>query len=177
MRPETSGRRVVLPLALLAVVLAAIAVAAVLLWPGDEKPVLGPAPVIPRTGHQVCADNIMINTDTDAEMSRIANAVRADPRARKVYTETRDEAFARFKDLFKDQPDLLAHARAEALPFSVTVTAAGDVDLHAWAAELTATFPEATSVRPMIRSEVLAGLPPSYGTEAPAPCPAGGEWE
>lgn len=113
---------------------------------------------------------------TDDEMARIAGVVHLDPRARKVYTETRTEAYQRFQQIFADQPDLIAGARPEALPASVTITATDGTDLHAWATELTKTFPSATSVRPLIRAEVEPAMAARYGTEGLRPCPPSGEW-
>ncbi|GAA3730618.1 hypothetical protein GCM10022225_10560 [Plantactinospora mayteni] len=42
-----------------------------------------------------------------------------------VRTESRDEAYERFKELFKDQPDLLYSVRPDSLPESLLVVTAG----------------------------------------------------
>ncbi|GAA5150948.1 permease-like cell division protein FtsX [Amycolatopsis dongchuanensis] len=172
-------RRRLLPVVLVAVVLLLAAVTtAVVLWPRDETPAAPPEPatIVPLAGHDVCADQITIRAVTDEEMARIAEAVLADHRTRKVYTETKTEAYERFRQIFRDNRDLVDHARPEALPASVTITAAGEVDLRAWAAELRAAFPAATSVEPLILSEIMPSLTARYGTaDVKPPCPPGGE--
>ncbi|WP_235022597.1 permease-like cell division protein FtsX [Amycolatopsis alkalitolerans] len=149
-----------------------------LLWHGGE-PAAGrqlPAPIVPLADHDVCADHLAVYVDTDAEMRRIADVVHMDRRARKVYTETKDEAYQRFKVMFQDSPALVASARPDALPASVTIVGTGQVDLRAWGAELKATFPEVTDVKPVIMSEILPSLTARYGTaDLKSPCPPSGE--
>lgn len=136
-----------------------------------------PAPIIPMVGHNVCADHIVVYLETDERMAQLAQRIHTDPRARKLYTETKQEAFERFEQMFKDQPELRDNARPEALPASVTIVPGDDVDLRSWADELHATIPEATRVQPIIGADVLATLTPRYGTaDLSPPCPPSGEW-
>lgn len=178
-RARSSSRSRFLFLSLAVVVIFVVAGAtAVLMWRGDE-PAEGPraaSPVVPLAGHDVCADRIVINVSTDAEMRRIAKVVRDDQRARKVYTETKHQAFQRFQQVFKDRPEMLEIARPEALPASVTVVGKAPLDLRVWAGELARTFPDATSVEPMIMSEILPSLAARYGRADIKPsCPPNGE--
>jgi hypothetical protein len=74
----------------------------------------------------------------DDEMRVAADALRDDPRAARVLTETRDEAFARFKKIFADQPDMLELVRPESMPAAIEVLTVDDVDPAALAADLPA---------------------------------------
>ncbi|TVT60234.1 hypothetical protein FNH05_04840 [Amycolatopsis rhizosphaerae] len=110
-------------------------------------------------------------------MRRIAEVLHDDHRVGRVYTETKDEAYQRFLKIFKDEPRLLAGARPEALPASATVVPFGQVDLRKWAVELWSTFPEASSIEPMIWAEIRATQAARYGTaDLRPPCPPSGEY-
>ncbi len=170
MRP--SHRPLIVFLAVAVVVIAG-AVATVVLWPRTEH-ATGPAPVISLTGHQVCADDIVIRVETDETMRQIAEVVRNDHRAQRLYSETKQEALVRFREIFKDSPDLVRSARVEALPASITVLPVEGADLHAWVTQLSAAFPAATSIEALVRDEIAAKLGHKYG--APSPCPPSGEF-
>lgn len=66
-------------------------------------------------------------TDPDPVMRQAAQALDGDDRIAWVQTETRQEAYERFKELFAEQPEMVALARPEALPASVTLLPADDV--------------------------------------------------
>ena len=65
-----------------------------------------------------------------------------------IKTETRDQAYPQFLEIFKDQPDLIDLARPEALPSSVQVKPDDGVSTAQLAAHLRAVFP-AAEVRPI----------------------------
>jgi cell division protein FtsX len=58
-------------------------------------------------------------------------------------TETRDQAYAEFLEIFKDQPELIDLARPAALPSSVQVKPADGVSTGQLAKHLRAEFPAA----------------------------------
>lgn len=126
-------------------------------------------------GHDVCADHLVVYVETDEQMIELADTVHNDQRARKVFTETKREAYERFLQIFKDQPELVRSARPEALPASVTIVPTDNVDLRGWADQLR-TLPAVEKVQPMITAEALASLAPRYGTAGlKPPCPSSGE--
>lgn len=57
--------------------------------------------------------------DPDPVMRAAADKLRHDERIESVREVTRQQAYDRFKETFKDQPELLDKARPEALPASV----------------------------------------------------------
>jgi hypothetical protein len=65
--------------------------------------------------------------DPDLAMRQAVEALDEDDRIDRVTTETRQEAYERFTEIFADQPELLEMARPEALPASVTLLPADDV--------------------------------------------------
>ncbi|MPZ80865.1 MAG: hypothetical protein GEV28_10885 [Actinophytocola sp.] len=136
------ARRRVVPLAVVAAVLVAAGVVTTVLLSGREVagtplavwatdsasplPDVGPSDEVMR---KACRDHhrretLIIDfggTDPDAPMRLAAEELRGDPRVEAVETETRQETFERFKEIFADQPDLLDVVRPEALPASVTL--------------------------------------------------------
>jgi len=65
--------------------------------------------------------------DPDPAMRQAAEALDEDDRIAWVKTETRQEAYERFKEIFADRPEILKLARPEALPASVTLLPADGV--------------------------------------------------
>lgn len=65
--------------------------------------------------------------DPDSAMRQAAEALDEDDRIDWVRTETQQEAYERFKEIFAEQPDLVEMARPEALPASVTLLPAEGV--------------------------------------------------
>ena len=74
--------------------------------------------------------------ESDGHMRRAADALRDDDRITQLETETQSEAYERFKEIFKDQPELLEQARPEALPASIQVEPAKGVSNAELAGEL-----------------------------------------
>lgn len=136
------ARRLVVPLAVVAAVLVAAGVLTAVALSGRE---VAGAPLavwatdaaspLPEVGgseeaiRKACRDHHGRETlvvdfgggDPDAPMRLAAEELRDDPRVEAVETETRQEAFERFKEIFADQPDLVDVVRPEALPASVTL--------------------------------------------------------
>lgn len=120
-----------------------------------------PAGVQPMAGHQFCSGSVVIYTNTDADMQRIAQTLGGDQRAAGVYTRTKLESFAQYQRDFADQPALLTIARPAALPAEIQVLPAAQIDLTRFADQLRAQFPTAQTVNSIPRA---------------ATCPADGEW-
>lgn len=66
-----------------------------------------------------------------------------DPRFESVREETRQEAYERFKETFKSQPDLVKLARPEALPASVRVMVREGTTVKEHESSVKAEFPDA----------------------------------
>lgn len=146
---------------------AGAATAAFLLLGGDEdipaKPWVPPAAESPVGGgneyldegaiQKYCLDRGGKQTviayfdgrDPDAAMNKAADALRDDERVASVKTETQQQAYVRFKEIFKEQPELVKLARPEALPASVTLLPADDVYVGDLADAVTAEFSEVDS--------------------------------
>ncbi|MEE6259344.1 permease-like cell division protein FtsX [Plantactinospora sonchi] len=73
----------------------------------------GPAPAI----------SVFLAGDvTEQQKQAIETRLRAVPGAVEVTLSTREQAYQRFKELFKDQPELLAQVNPESLPESLVLT-------------------------------------------------------
>lgn len=81
----------------------------------------------------------------DSAMKQAADALRDDDRVASVKTETQQQAYVRFKEIFKEQPELVELARPEALPASVTLLPADDVYAGDLADAVTAEFSDVDS--------------------------------
>lgn len=58
---------------------------------------------------------------TAAERTQLASALHASPQVKQVFYESKDQAYSRFKEQFKDSPDLVANVNPDALPESYRV--------------------------------------------------------
>jgi hypothetical protein len=63
--------------------------------------------------------------DTDEEMTATAERLREEPSVAAVQVWTKAENFEHFKELFKDQPELVELARVEAIPASIQLLPVG----------------------------------------------------
>jgi hypothetical protein len=127
---------------------------------------------VPLAGHDLCA-SVAVYFGTDDAMREAAGSFHDDPKARRVFVETKAEAYARFKRVFEDQPEVLASTRPDSLPASVSLLAVPGTDLRAWAQELHARFPHADQVK-VNDLNALAG---QLELTAPPPkCPRAGEY-
>jgi FtsX extracellular domain len=85
---------------------------------------------------ELCLDNggslrILVwfeSSDADDEMRAAEAQLRGDDRISSLETETRDEAYVRFKEIFESRPSLVEQATPEALPASLEITPARGVD-------------------------------------------------
>ncbi|MFK0251754.1 permease-like cell division protein FtsX [Amycolatopsis azurea] len=102
-----------------------------------------------------------------AEPPAPAAGFRDDPRARRVLTETKAEAYERFKKLFADKPELVELTTPDVLPAVVPVAG---TDPEAWANELRQRLPEATKVDVLDPAAAAAQLKTTT-----TPCPPEGE--
>lgn len=127
---------------------------------------------VPLAGHNLCA-SVAVYFRTDAEMRTAADTFHDDPKARRVFVQTKAEAFARFKDVFKDQPELLQATQPDALPASVSLLAVPGTDLDAWARELHARITNADQVQVNDLNAAAAQL---KVTAPPPKCPREGEY-
>ncbi len=82
-------------------------------------------------------------TDPDPVMSAAADRLRGDARFASVRTQTRLEAWAEFKRIFADDPDLLSKSRPEALPAAVVLMTRPDTTPEQVAPDLEQLFPGA----------------------------------
>jgi hypothetical protein len=136
---------------------------AVAALPRDTTPV-------PLGKRELCGIRLVMFIETDEDMAVVAQALRDDPKARRVLTETKAQAYERFKKLFASQPERLALTPPEAIPAGVHLLPATGTDPEGWAAELRQRFPQATGV------DVLdpAPIARQMKTTLP-PCPPNGE--
>jgi FtsX extracellular domain len=77
--------------------------------------------------------------DPNALMNEAERVARTDSTIEVVGTETRQQAFERFQEVFADRPELLRQVRAEALPATLTLAVRDDIpisDVQAKAADL-----------------------------------------
>lgn len=81
-------------------------------------------PVLSPEQYDLCVRQVVLDFqtgDVDTAMREAVARLRADPRFESVRARTREEAFTEFKEIFADQPELLAVARPESLPASALV--------------------------------------------------------
>lgn len=132
--------------------------------PRDTEPV-------PLGARKLCGAWMIVSADTDEAMTRLSRAFRDDPKARRVFTETKEQAYARFKELFAEDKELLSQVRPKDLPAAVHVLPVAGTDLAAWENELRQRFPEASKVQVNDQKRFVAELPTSVSLP---PCPPGG---
>lgn len=153
MTVDVPGRSRRLPIVLIAVAAVLVIAAAVTIiiltndQDDDGLPVAGPGTCADNRGRpQVLA--YFDGPDADANMEAAAGSLRADKQVAAVGTETRQRAFERFKEIFKDQPELLKLARPEALPASVYVLPIRGIRPEDLANRMRTQFPTAGKITP-----------------------------
>lgn len=107
-------------------------------------------------------EQLVVRLDTDAEMEAVAARLRNDDRVDAVSTQTKMQAYERFKYVFANQPDLVKLARPEALPASVWAEVRGPLRAEL-ADQLRSEFPDAQEVK---TDACLPGAPPGRSSEA-----------
>ncbi|MEV7555104.1 permease-like cell division protein FtsX [Amycolatopsis sp. NPDC089917] len=174
-KPRASNRLLwVLGVVGVLVVAAAVTTAVVVLNRFAEPPAPAALPrdavPAPLGKRELCGIQLVVYIETDDGMTRAAQALRDDQKARRVLTETKAESYERFKKIFANQPELVKLTTPDALPAAVHLVPVAGTDPEAWANELRRRFPEAKKV------DVLdpAGLAAKMKTTLP-PCPPEGE--
>ncbi|MFD5245368.1 permease-like cell division protein FtsX [Amycolatopsis sp. NPDC058340] len=173
--PKASRRLLWVVAAVAVVVLAAVVTTAVVvLNQVTEKPVPAALPrdaaPVPLGKRELCGLRLAVFIDTDEDMIATAQALRDDRKARRVLTETKAEAYERFKMLFADRPELLELTTPDTLPAVVHLVPVAGTDVQAWAGELRQRFPKAEKVDVLDPARIAAQL-----TTTPPPCPPSGE--
>jgi cell division transport system permease protein len=88
-------------------------------------------------GHAADTASIFLSPDvTDAQRQVIGTTLNSDPGVRTVAFESREQAYQRFKDLWKDSPDFVKSVGPAQLPQSFRVTLGGAGDYAPLAARL-----------------------------------------
>jgi len=117
--------------AVIVTALVTAAVTTVVLLGVGRSPVVAPPGPVP--GVEVPAQNrvavFLTDQVTEDQRRAIESALRALPSVTGIHYESRQEAYAKFTEQFKDAPDLTAGVKPESLPasFQVTITAPADV--------------------------------------------------
>lgn len=109
-----------------------------------------PAPPATSSPERPCSMEVTVFLDTDEEMRQVVEKLRGDRRVDALTTETKQQAYERFKVIFKDQPELVELARPEALPASVRVTPAGRMPTTELLRQLRAEFPGENKVNSVL---------------------------
>ena len=116
-QPRHSGPRLLLLAALAVLALLVAGTAVVVAWYRDAHP--APVPPAPP-GYQV---SVFLTADATGPDKRAIEAALPDLRpVGGIQFETRQEAWQRFKEQFKDSPDLVNSTRPESLPESYRLT-------------------------------------------------------
>ncbi|OLZ53884.1 permease-like cell division protein FtsX [Amycolatopsis keratiniphila] len=139
-----------------------------LLWvvaalPRDTAPV-------PLGKRELCGLRLVVFIGADEDMTAAAQALRDDPKARRVFTENKAEAYERFKKLFADRPEPLELTTPDTLPAAVHLVPVPGTDVGGWADELRQRFPKAQKVDVLDPARIAAQM-----TTTPPPCPPSGE--
>ncbi|KAA2253850.1 hypothetical protein F0L68_31725 [Solihabitans fulvus] len=95
---------------------------------------------LPRAGPDTCVNQVVLYLRTDQGMRDAAAALAGEPRVVSLATLTKQEGYVRFRDLYRDDPDLLAAATPATVPASLWLVPAAGVDRRALADELGARF-------------------------------------
>jgi len=91
-------------------------------------------------------DKVYVAFKTDADMEKVAAQLAGDPRFASVTTETRAQAYARAKEVFKDRPDLLKVLTPEAVSPAIHGQPAADLTATKLADQLRPELPLAKEV-------------------------------
>ncbi|MER6670880.1 permease-like cell division protein FtsX [Amycolatopsis japonica] len=173
--PKASRRLLWVVAAVAVLVLAAVATTAVVvLNQVTGKPVPAALPrdtvPVPLGERELCGLRLLVAVGADADMATAAQALQDDPKARRVLTETKAQAYERFKKLFADRPELLKLVTPDTLPASVHLVPLAGTDAEGWANELRQRFPKAEKVDVLDPARIAAQL-----TTTPPSCPPSGE--
>lgn len=125
---------------------------------------------VPLGERELCGLRLLMAIGADADMAVAAQVLQDDPKARRVFTETKAQAYERFKKLFADRPEMLKLATPDVLPAAVHLVPVAGTDVEVWANELRRRFPRAEKVDVLDPARIAAQM-----TTTPPPCPPSGE--
>lgn len=121
--------------------------AGALVWAGQVEHVYPPGyHALTPEQYDKCVREMTIyfdGQDPDPQMRAAAAELRDDERFEGVREETRQQAFERFKEIYKNQPDLVKLARPQAMPASVHVMVRKGDTAKDRKSAIEATFPDA----------------------------------
>jgi hypothetical protein len=134
---------------LIVLVVAGAVVAFVLTRTGDNAdapPLAGPGTCASNGGRdQVIA--YFTSPGADDKAHRAVESLRSDRRIAAMAMEDQQHAFERFKEVFKDQPELVRLTRIEAVPAALWVLPAANLTNDELAAQLRNDLSEANEIR------------------------------
>lgn len=132
---------------LLVVALGAGLGAGALIWAGQVEKMYPPGyQALTPEQYDKCVRTVVLyfdDSDPDPDMRAAAARLRGDERFESVREETRQQAYAKFKETFADQPELVKLARPEALPAAVHLMVRAGTMAQQFEGELRVEFPEA----------------------------------
>jgi cell division protein FtsX len=88
-----------------------------------------------------CSDEITVYLANDKEMQQAAESLRSDPTIGQLSTETQQQAYERFIEIFKNRPELVKLARPEALPASIHARPRSGTEARDLKAHLSTVYP------------------------------------
>ncbi|MEU3626672.1 permease-like cell division protein FtsX [Amycolatopsis coloradensis] len=152
--------------------MAAVITAVVVLGAGPAALVAQPRDTAPAAlgERELCGIELVMYVETDQDLTATAEKLREDPKARRVLTETKQQAYERFKEMFANRPELLGQTSPDSLPAVVHLVPVAGTDPEAWAADLRQRFPEAEKVDVLDPAPIAARM-----KVTPPPCPPSGE--
>ncbi|WHT22637.1 hypothetical protein N8J89_16695 [Crossiella sp. CA-258035] len=133
----------------------------------SARPEQTTAPVEAQKNGKPCGDHVRISFDTDEDMLAGVPTAAADGRVRKVWTETKEQAHERFRDIFARQQDLVARSRVEGMPAGLMLQVKPGTDVRAVAEDLKPKYPKAAKVVEFVHP---------VGQPDVQECPPSGEW-
>ncbi|ATY11901.1 hypothetical protein CU254_16595 [Amycolatopsis sp. AA4] len=83
---------------------------------------------------------------TDAEMAAVARTLRGDPRVLRSYPQTKQDGYARFREMFANEPELLELTEADVMPAAVIVVPKDQTGTEGLAEQFRVQFPQARRV-------------------------------
>ncbi|HEU5472424.1 MAG TPA: hypothetical protein VFV67_17360 [Actinophytocola sp.] len=95
-----------------------------------------------------CADAVIAYFHDDAAMRVAAERLDGDPRIAMLWTETQQQAYERFKEVFESQPNLAGLAGPDSLPATVRAVPAPGLTGEGLAGLLKGELATAAEVRP-----------------------------
>jgi hypothetical protein len=141
------GNRLALIIAAAVAVLAAVGVTGAVVLNRVDK-ITAPPPQTSGTPTPCRQpEKVYLAFSTDADMEKVAAQLAGDPRFASMTTETRAEAYARAKEIFKDKPDLLKTLTPEAMSPAIHGQPAPSLTATKLADQLRPELPLATEVK------------------------------